>query len=105
MRIIKISNIILLILSTAVICCCWVFSRGIAPEGLFVLESRDNIKFEVLPDRLEKAENLYTEMKFDTSTLEKGVLMIAVSPYETVKSYRRVEEAARVLHLSGVYSL
>jgi len=100
MRIFKIINIILLILSTFVVCYCCILSRDIAPEGFFILESRDGIKLEVLPERLEKAENLYTEMKFDTSVLEKGVLMITVLPYETVKSYRRVEEAANVLNLS-----
>ncbi|MGI6189657.1 MAG: hypothetical protein ACOYI1_08015 [Caldicoprobacteraceae bacterium] len=100
MRNLKIANTMLLILSTAVLCSCWLFFRNIVPDGLFILESRDGAKFGIIPGRLEKAENLYTEMKFDTSRLEKGVLMITVSPYEMVKSYRRVEEAAKVLHLS-----
>lgn len=100
MRNLKIVSIFLLIISTAVMCYCWFFSSGIAPEGLFILESSGGMEFELMSNHLERAKNLYTEMEFDTSMLEKGLMMITASPYEAVKSYRRVEEAAEVLNLS-----
>lgn len=100
MKIMKISNVILLIISTLVMCYCWFFSRGLVPEGLFILESRDGLGLELMPSNLEKTKNLYKEMEFDTSMLEKGLIMITASPYEAVKSYCRIEEAAEVLNLS-----
>jgi hypothetical protein len=95
-------NAALLAVSAAALVFCWIAAKGLIPEGVFLLESADGAAFGIEPERLDRAEAMYTDMTF--RILDDSMLMITVSPYEAVNSYRRAEAAVNTLN-AGRYTL
>jgi len=100
MKIVERIVTVLLAASVILLTVCVLLSRGKLPEGLFLLQNTGGTDITLEQKKMEKIISLYTELVFDQGPEAADtdlITAITADPYQTVMSYRRVEQAAEML--------